>query len=63
MTTPIPEMIRILIQDFGGDLQAAAAYAERIATGAAFNPWADPAMAYNYTEAARKIRELTPNQP
>ena len=53
-----PQIVRCLKHDMDGDLLAGARYAERIAAGAALNPWADPEMTGNYAAAANILRNL-----
>ena len=59
MNASTPEIVRCLKRDMDGDLLAGARYAERIAAGAALNPWADPEMAGNYAAAAKILRNTT----
>ena len=54
MTTP-ETIVRCVKADIG-DLEAGAAYCERIARNAALNPWAEPSDADSYAEAARRLR-------
>lgn len=56
MSTSSPEQIIRCLKSDIGDLRVAANYAQQISQGAARNPWADPAMAPNYAEAARRLR-------
>ena len=50
------EIIRCLKHDLGGGLAAGADYADRIVAGARRNPSAEPGMAENHAEAARRLR-------
>jgi len=59
MNASTPEIVRCLKRDMDGDLLAGARYAERIAAGAALNPWADPEMAGNYADAAKILRNTS----
>ena len=59
MNASTPEIVRCLKRDMDGDLLAGARYAERIAAGAALNPWANPEMAGNYTAAAKILRNTS----
>ena len=59
MNASTPEIVRCLNRDMDGDLLAGARYAERIAAGAALNPWADPEMADNYAAAAKILRNTS----
>ena len=55
MTTP-ETIVRCVKADMGGNLEAGADYCERVSRNAMLNPWADPADAISYAEAARRLR-------
>lgn len=62
MTAANPnQIVRCLLRDLDGDLEAKARYADQIANAAERNPWACPGDAQAYREAARRLRELELN--
>lgn len=51
-----PQQIVRCVKSDIGNLKSGAEYCERIALGSAMNPWSEPQMSANYSEAARLLR-------
>jgi hypothetical protein len=55
------QIVRCLLRDMDGDLEAGSQYADQISDAAERNPWARPGDAQAYREAARRLHEMESN--
>ena len=62
MTAANPhQIVRCLLRDLDGDIEAGARYADQIANTAERDSWACPGDAHAYREAARRLRDMELN--